>query len=37
VHGNDAVLVAGIHALDAEGGAFQHPAVIGRLEGQVLA
>lgn len=37
VHGNDTVLVAGIHALDAEGGAFQHPAVIGRLEGQVLA
>jgi hypothetical protein len=35
VHGNDTVLVAGIHALDAEGGAFQHPAVIGRLEGQV--
>lgn len=36
VHGNETVLVAGIHALDAEGGAFQHPSVIGRLEGQVM-
>jgi hypothetical protein len=31
------VLVAGIHALDAEGGAFQHPSVLGRLEGRVTA